>query len=80
MTIHECLMKAIQDDARRAGERGQLLREARRGRRARRQRVVRANVAGSPTTSPSPSWRPDDGRPRLGWARRGSGASAAQAS
>ena len=39
MTIHECLMKATQDDARRAGERGRLLREARRARRARRQRA-----------------------------------------
>lgn len=38
MTIHEYLVKAIQDDARRAAERGQLLREARQARRARRQR------------------------------------------
>jgi hypothetical protein len=36
MTIHEYLMKAIQDDARQAGERDRLLREARRARRARR--------------------------------------------
>jgi hypothetical protein len=42
MTIHEYLMKAIQDDARRAGERDRLLREARRARRARRQRLVSA--------------------------------------
>ena len=40
MTIHEYLMKAIQDDARRAGERHRLLREARQARRARRQRLV----------------------------------------
>src|SRR5262245_44879230 len=45
MTIHEYLMKAIQDDARRAGERERLLREARRARRARRQRVVPAAPA-----------------------------------
>ncbi len=32
MTIHEYLMKAIQDDARRAGERDRLLLEARRAR------------------------------------------------
>jgi len=36
MTIHESLMKAIQDDGRRAGERNRLLREARRARRERR--------------------------------------------
>ena len=40
MTIHEYLMKAIQDDARRSGERDRLLLEARRARRARRQRLV----------------------------------------
>src|ERR1700733_3764322 len=45
MTIYEYLMKAIQDDARRAGERGRLLREARRARRARRQRLVPAAPA-----------------------------------
>ena len=45
MTIHEYLMKAIQDDARRAGERDRLLREARRARRARRQRLVPAAPA-----------------------------------
>ena len=39
MTIHEYLMKANQDDARRAGERGRLLREARRTRRARRRKA-----------------------------------------
>ena len=39
MTIHEYLMKAIQDDARRAGERDRLLLEARQARRARRQRL-----------------------------------------
>jgi hypothetical protein len=40
MTIHEYLTKAVQDDARRSGERGRLLLEARRARRARRQRLV----------------------------------------
>ena len=40
MTIHKYLMKAIQDDARRAGERDRLLFEARRARRARRQRLA----------------------------------------
>ena len=39
MTIHEHLAKAIQDDARRAGERDRLLLEARRPRMARRQRA-----------------------------------------
>jgi hypothetical protein len=39
MTIHEYLIKAIQDDARRAGERDRLLREARRARRARRPKL-----------------------------------------
>ena len=39
MTMYERLMKAVQDDARRAGERDRLLREARRARRARRQRL-----------------------------------------
>ena len=45
MTIHEYLMKAVQDDARRADERDRLLREARRARRARRQRLVPAAPA-----------------------------------
>ena len=45
MTIHEYLMKAVQDDARRAGERDRLLREARRARRTRRQRLVPAAPA-----------------------------------
>jgi hypothetical protein len=45
MTIHEYLMKAVHDDARRAGERDRLLREARRARRARRQRLVPAAPA-----------------------------------
>jgi len=40
MTMHEYLMKAIQHDARRASERDRLLLEARRARRARRQRLV----------------------------------------
>jgi hypothetical protein len=35
MFIHEYLIKAIQDDARRAGERDRLLLQARRARRAR---------------------------------------------
>ena len=45
MTIHEYLMKAVQDDARRAGERDRPLLEARRARRARRQRLVPAAPA-----------------------------------
>ena len=45
MTIHEYLMKAFQDDARRAGERDRLLREARQARRARRQRPAPAAPA-----------------------------------
>ena len=45
MTIHEYLMKAVQDDARRAGERDRLRREARRPRGARRQRLVPAAPA-----------------------------------
>jgi hypothetical protein len=46
MTIYEYLMKAVQDDARRASERDRLLREARRVRRARRrQRLVPAAPA-----------------------------------
>jgi hypothetical protein len=45
MTIYEYLMKAVQDDARRAGERDRLLLEARRARRARRQRLVPAAPA-----------------------------------
>src|SRR5260221_5569832 len=45
MTIYEYLMKAFQDDARRAGERDRLLLEARRARRARRQRLVPAAPA-----------------------------------
>ena len=45
MTIYEYLIKAIQDDARRAGERDRLLREARRARRVRRQRLVPAASA-----------------------------------
>ena len=44
MIIYD-LMKAVQDDARRAGERDRLLREARRARRARRQRLVPAAPA-----------------------------------
>jgi len=49
MTIYEYLVKAVQDDARRAGERDRLLREARRARRARRQRPVPAAPARSRT-------------------------------
>jgi hypothetical protein len=45
MIIYEYLMKAVQDDARRAGERDRLLLEARRARRARRQRLVPAAPA-----------------------------------
>jgi dihydrofolate reductase len=49
MTIYEYLMKAVQDDARRASERDRLLREARRARKARRQRLVPAAPARSRT-------------------------------
>ena len=45
MFIHEYFVKAVQDDARRAGERDRLLREARRARRVRRQRLVPAAPA-----------------------------------
>ena len=45
MTIHEYLMKAVQDDARQAGERDRLLLGARRARRACRQRLVPAAPA-----------------------------------
>jgi hypothetical protein len=45
MTSLEYLMKAVQDDARRAGERDRLLLEARRARRARRQRLAPAAPA-----------------------------------
>ena len=45
MTIYEYLMRAGQDDARRAGERDRLLLEARRARRTRRQRLVPAAPA-----------------------------------
>jgi hypothetical protein len=40
MGIYEYLIKAVQDDARRAGERNRLVLEARRGRRARRRRLI----------------------------------------
>ncbi len=49
MTIYEYLMRATQDDARRAGERDRLLREARQARRARRQRPAPAAPASSTT-------------------------------
>ena len=45
MTIYEYLMKAVQDDRRRAGERDRLLLEARQARRARRRRLVPAAPA-----------------------------------
>jgi hypothetical protein len=45
MTILEYLTRAVQDDARRAGERDRLLLEARRARRTRRQRPVPAAPA-----------------------------------
>ncbi len=45
MTMYEYPMKAVQDDARRTGERDRLLREARRARKARRQRLVPAAPA-----------------------------------
>ena len=46
MIIYEYLMKAIQDDARRADERNRLLLEARRPRRAPRQRLVGFRAGG----------------------------------
>ena len=52
MTIHEYLMKAIQDDARRASERDRLLLQARRARRARRQRLVADQLADECRASP----------------------------
>ena len=45
MTIHQYLMKAIQDDRQQAVERHRLLLEARQARRARRQRLVPAAPA-----------------------------------
>jgi hypothetical protein len=42
MIIHQYVSKAVQDDARLAGERNRLLLEARRARVARPERVVRA--------------------------------------
>jgi hypothetical protein len=42
MIIHQYVSKAVQDDARLAGERDRLLLEARRASMARRERVVRA--------------------------------------
>jgi hypothetical protein len=42
MIIHQYASKAVQDDARLAGERNRLLLEARRVRTSRRERVVRA--------------------------------------
>jgi hypothetical protein len=50
MIIYEYLAKAVQDDARRAAERGRLLREARRARRARGQRLLPAAEARRRTT------------------------------
>ena len=41
MTIHQYLMRAVQDDAQRAGERDRLLLEARRARKMRRPRPDR---------------------------------------
>ena len=52
MTIHEYLVKAVQDDARRAGERDRLLREARRARRARRQHLAADQLADERRASP----------------------------
>ena len=45
MIIYEYLLKAVQDDARRASERNRLLREARRARKARRQHLAPAAPA-----------------------------------
>jgi RibD C-terminal domain len=60
MMIYD-LMKAVQDDARRAGERDRLLLEARRARRARRRRLVPAAPARRRTeivsaTLANPAW------------------------
>ena len=55
MKIHEYLMKAIQDDARRASERDRLLREARQARRERRQRQVPAAPTRRQTEMGNPS-------------------------
>ena len=54
MTLHEYLIKALQDDARRAGERDRLLREARRARRARRQHLAADQLADKCRASPDP--------------------------
>jgi len=61
MIIYEYLVKAIQDDARRAGERNRLRLEAQRARRARRQRLLplllRGGLTGNspqlPTSAPA---------------------------
>jgi hypothetical protein len=45
MIIHQYVSKAVQDDARLAGERNRLLLEARRARMARSKRVVSAAPA-----------------------------------
>jgi hypothetical protein len=48
MTMQEYLLKAIQDDARRAGQQERLLREARRARKAGRRRLVPLPERGGP--------------------------------
>jgi len=42
MIIHEYVLEAVRDDARRAGDRNRLLLEARRARTSRRKRVISA--------------------------------------
>jgi hypothetical protein len=51
MSIHEYLVKAIKDDARRAGERGRLLREVGRARKARRLKLEDEERIGRRATS-----------------------------
>jgi hypothetical protein len=53
MTFHEYLSKAVQDDARRAGERNRLLLEARRARAARRPHAGPAAPASRPARAPA---------------------------
>ena len=74
MTIHQYLMTAVKDDARRAGERDCLLLEARRARRAHRQRpdpaaparrlarLLFRRVTAAPRSVPTVSGQSGDGR------------------
>ena len=65
MIIREYLMKAVQDDARRSGERGRLLLEARRARGARRQRPVPGRVGSAVLARVFAGWRTGLPRPVL---------------